>query len=263
MLNLWKKRTLIRELTVRELQQRYRGSFLGGLWTFIVPLIMLFIYTFVFSYIFRARWQAGGPESPPGEFALILFAGLTPFNIFSEVANRSPQLVVNVPNYVKKVVFPLEVLPVVAVNVAVINSLVNIGLLVIGSLVVYHKVSPILYFLPLVYVPVILLCLGVGWLLASLGVYIRDIAQGIGLVVQIILFTSPVFYSIDFVPAFIKPVYVLNPLTFIITSFRKVLLWGETISMLEWLMWSAALFIFAWLGLFWFVRTKRGFADVL
>jgi lipopolysaccharide transport system permease protein len=140
---------------------------------------------------------------------------------------------------------------------------VNVVLLVLGSLLVYHKVSTTIFLLPLVYVPLILLTLGISWLLASLGVYIRDIAQGIGLLVQIILFTSPVFYSVDLVPSFIKPVYSINPLTFIITAFRKVILWGESLPLLQWFVWSAILFAFAWLSYFWFMRTKRGFADVM
>jgi lipopolysaccharide transport system permease protein len=261
--SLWRCRALIWSLTKRELSQRYRGSFLGALWTFIVPLFMLLIYTFVFGVVFKARWQVDGPETPTGEFALILFAGLTPFNLFSEVANRSPNLIVNMTTYVKKVVFPLEILPVVAVGAALINSFVNVGLLVIANLIIMHSFSWAIIFLPLAYVPLLLLCLGVGWFLSSLGVYVRDVAQGIGIVVQILFFLTPIVYPITAVPPALQPILSINPLTFIADSFRQSVLWGQQLHWKALAAWTIALAIFAAAGFAWFLKTRKGFADVL
>ncbi len=260
---LWRYRALIWSLTRRELSQRYRGSFLGALWTFIVPLFMLLIYTFVFGVIFKARWQVSGPETPTGEFALILFAGLTPFNLFSEVANRSPNLIVNVTTYVKKVVFPLEILPVVAVGAALINSFVNVLLLIIANLILMHTFSWAIIFLPLAYVPLLLLCLGVGWFLSSLGVYVRDIATGIIIVVQILFFLTPIVYPISAVPAGLQPILSINPLTFIADSFRQSVLWGQPLHWMALAAWTVILALFAAAGFAWFLKTRKGFADVL
>ncbi|MGH2523460.1 MAG: ABC transporter permease, partial [Anaerolineales bacterium] len=167
--HLWGFRDLIRQLVKRELGQRYQGSYLGFLWSFIVPLLMLLIYTFVFSVIFKSRWATTTEEARLGEFALTLFAGLAPFSVFSEVVNRAPNLILGVPNYVKKVVFPLEILPVVVLCASLFNSLISVGILLLGSLIFLGFISPAVVWLPLAYVPLALLCLGLGWLLASLG----------------------------------------------------------------------------------------------
>jgi len=261
--SLWHYHSLIVELVKRELSQRYRGSFLGVLWTFIVPLFMLSIYTFVFGVVFKARWQVNGPETPTGEFALILYAGLTPFNLFSEVANRSPSLIVNMTNYVKRVVFPLEILPVVTVGAALVNSLINVGLLIIANLLITHTFSLALVFLPLAYIPLLLFCLGVSWFLASLGVYIRDIAQGIVIAVQILFFLTPIVYPITSVPAGLQPVLAVNPLTFIADSFRQAVLWNQELHWKALLAWTLVMGLFALLGYAWFMKTRKGFADVL
>lgn len=261
---LWRHRHLMRQITARELTQRYQGSYLGILWSFIIPLIMMAVYTFVFSVVFKARWRSDATtEASMGEFALTLFAGLTAFNVFAEVVNRAPTLILGVPNYVKKVVFPLEILPVVSVASAVINSLISAGLVVIGSLLLLHKVSATLVLLPLAYLPLIFLTLGLGWFLASLGVYIRDVAQIIGIGVQMLFFMSPVFYPVSAVPVAIRPILQLNPLTPILESFRQVLLWGEPLYWGAWIAWTAGTFVFALFGYAWFAGTKKGFADVM
>jgi lipopolysaccharide transport system permease protein len=260
--NLWHHRDLIQQMTRREVGQRYRGSYLGVLWSFITPLVMLLIYTFVFSVIFKARWRVE-VETPPAEFALTLFAGLAAFNVFSEVVSRAPTLIVSVPNYVKKVVFPLEILPVVVLGSALVNSLISVGLLLVGALLFLGTVSATVLLLPLVYVPLIFLCLGLGWFLASLGVYIRDVGQGIGLTVQMLFFLSPVFFPPSAAPEFLRPVFYLNPLTVILTGFRETLLWGQVLDWLPWAVWTTLTALLAVAGYAWFIRTKKGFADVL
>jgi homopolymeric O-antigen transport system permease protein len=261
--NLWQHRDLIVRLTSQEVGQRYRGSYLGVVWSFITPILMLSVYAFVFSGIFQPRWGQAAGTSQPGEFVLILFAGLIPFGVFSEVINRAPSLVLNTPNYVKKVVFPLEVLPVVAAGSAVVNSLISSMILLVASLVLLHQVSPTVVLLPLAYVPLVLLTLGLGWFLASLGVYIRDIGQAIGVVTQVLFFLSPIFYPVSAVPVHLQLILHVNPLTAILGGFRRTMLWG---AMPVWETWAALTLgtaVVAQLGYAWFMQTKKGFADVM
>ena len=260
--SLWSHRNLIGQLIRREVGQRYRGSYLGILWSFITPLLMLMIYTFVFSVIFKSSWQPGS-ETPIGEFALTLFAGLAAFNLFSEVVNRAPTLILIVPNYVKKVVFPLEILPIVAVGSALVNSLIAVCMVVIGRLFLMGRFSPTILLLPLPYLSLCLLSLGLGWFLASLGVYIRDIGSGISIIVQMLFFLSPVFYPVDAVPEFYRRVILINPLTSILTEFRQSLLWGEVFDLQAWGLWLVFTVLFAMFGYIWFMKTKKGFADVM
>ena len=261
--SLWQSRRLTWALTSRELKQRYRGTYLGGIWPVINPLIMLVIYTFVFSYVFKARWPNINTANSNWEFALILFAGLVPFNFFSEVCNRSPMLMINAANYVKKVVFPLEILPVVTVLVAAFNAIINILVLFAGSVILLKTVSPTIYQLVLIFPVLVLLNLSLCWIISALGVYVRDISHAIIFFVQLLMFVSPVFYSPDIIPARFQTLYQLNPLTFIITSFRQTILWGENINWLLWIVWLVILLITSILSYQIFLRAKRGFADVL
>jgi len=262
--SLYRNRELIWNLIKRELKSTYQASFLGGLWTIILPLLMLLIYTFVFSVVFQAKWStSGGQESSQGEFALILFAGLTPFNFFSMVITRSPTLILTVPNYVKKVVFPLEILPVVIVGAAFITSLINVGLILVGRLLVFHSLPIMVLLLPLIYIPLILITLGLAWFLSSLGVFVRDINQAIPVLVQILFFVSPVFYSIDSVPDTLRFLIILNPLSSIIEGFRRILICNEFI---DWGIWGVATLISALVaivGFAWFSATKKAFSDVM
>lgn len=263
--NLYKNRELILSMTKREIQSTYQGSFLGVLWTLILPLMMLLIYTFVFSVVFQAKWASTGAaqQTPRGEFALILFAGLTPFNLFSLVINRAPGLVLAVPNYVKKVIFPLEILPVIVTGSALFTSFINVGLILIGSLLVYHYIPLSIWMLPFAYIPLLLLTLGLAWFLSSFGVFVRDVGQAIGVIVQILFFMTPIFYSADSVPPSLKIIVVLNPLSYIIDSFRRTLIWNKSI---DWPMWgiiTLIAFVVAVLGYAWFSATKKGFADVM
>jgi len=261
--DLWKHRDLIRELIKRELNQRYRGSYLGLAWSVVNPLVMLLVYTFVFSLFLKVRWQAAGEQTPTQEFALIIFAGLIPFTIFSEVLNKSTTLIVSVPNYVKKVVFPLEVYPIVLLGAAFLTSLISVVLVVIGNLVLMRAISKTIYLLPLAYLPLIFLSLGLGWFFSSLGVYVRDIAQGMPVAIQILLFMSTIFYPASAVPQSIKFLFDLNPLTTIVESFRQVLLWGNPIPWARWGFWTGLTAILAIVGYYWFMSTKKGFADIL
>lgn len=263
MSNLWRHRDLILQLTIREISARYKGTYLGVLWSLLTPLVMLSVYTVVFSMIFHVRWREVDTTRNPGHFTFALFAGLIPFSVFSEVVTRAPSLILSTPNYVKKVVFPLEVLPVVIVGASVVHSLISVVLLVIAMGLFWGFLSSTLFLLPLVYIPLICLCLGLSWLLASLGVYVRDIGQSIGLVVQMLFFLSPIFFPVTAAPESLRTIFYLNPLTWILDAFRQVVLWGEPLKWEAWSVLTAGAAILAWLGYLWFTKTKRGFADVM
>lgn len=260
--NLWKHRQLIVELTRREISQQYQGSFFGFMWSILAPLSTLLIYTFVFSVVFKARWP-GQVETSLGAYAVILFAGITPFNVFSMVASRAPGLILGVPSYVKKVVFPIEMMPVVVLGSALFTSLINIVLIILANYLFLHKYSAAIIFLPMAYLPLIFLCLGIGWFLASLGVYIRDIGQGVAIVLQMLFFLSPIFYPIEAVPDTLQKIIMVNPLTLIVTFFRQILIWNMPLPWVSWALVTIAAFVFALLGYVWFMKTKKGFADVL
>jgi len=247
----------------RDIGQRYRGSYLGLLWSIINPLLMLLIYTFVFSVVFKARWQSSEVDAGIGEYAITLFAGLVPFNLFSEVMNRSPMIVLNYPNYVKKVVFPLEVLVVVIVGAATITSFISLGILVLVNLILAKTIMPTIIFIPLIYLPLQLLALGLGWFLASLGVYIRDIGQGIAVVMQLLLFATPVLYPATSIPAKYSIIIKINPLAMIVNDFRNLLLWGQLFPIKEWFFWLIISIIISITGYVWFMGTKKGFPDVM
>jgi len=261
-LHFVERRELIRQFILREVQQRYRGSYLGILWAMITPLLRLVIYTFVFSVIFKARWRGSEPESFM-DFALILFSGLIAFSMFSECATRAPRLIIGNRNYVKKVVFPLEILPVSAVGSAFIHSLISLGIVVAGLLISSGRLHWTLLYLPLVYLPLVAFALGVSWLLASLGVFVRDIGNFVGVAVQLLFFLTPIFYPISAVPAAVRPLWRLNPLGTIIENFRQVVIWGLPP---DWL-WLGVATLFSGLvmlgGYMWFMKIKRAFADVI
>jgi lipopolysaccharide transport system permease protein len=260
---LWAQRELIVRLTLQEIGQRYQGSMLGVAWSLLTPAIMLTVYTLVFSVVFQARWGTTGTPLRPAEFALTLFAGLIPFGLLVEVANRAPSLVLASPNYVKKVVFPLEILPVVATGSALVQSLVGFAVLLAAHLVLAGRLSPTVALLPVAYVPLVLLVLGIGWALASLGVYLRDIGHAVGVATHVLLFLSPVFYPADAVPGTLRSLLHANPLTTVLDGFRRVVLWGM---LPEWGPWAAVTLgsaAVALAGYAWFMQTKKGFADVM
>ena len=249
-------------MTRRDITQRYKGSYWGILWAVINPLLMLVIYTFVFSVVFNARWRPD-EEMSKGEFAITLYAGLIAFNFFSEAINRSTGAILQFPSYVKKVVFPLEILVVVITGTALVNSLINIGVFLVASLLLLGKISPMVIFLPLLYIPLILLVLGGGWLLSSLGVYVRDIGQVVSVVTTVLFFMTPIFYPATAVPGRMQLIMKINPLAMIVENFRDVLVWSQMFSLKEWAIWTILLAILALLGYVWFINTKKGIADVL
>lgn len=260
-------RVLIWQFARRDVLARYRGSLLGLGWSFLTPLLMLGIYTFVFREVFNARWPAGGRggfvEDSNVNFALQVYAGLIMFNLFAEVVTRAPRLVVDQPNLVKKVVFPLEILPWSAILAGVFHMLVNLAVLAAAVLLAHGGLPVTILALPFVIVAFLPLLLGLTWLLASLGVYLRDSSQLVGMAITPLMFFSPVFYPVQSLSQRWQPILELNPLTLPIEQLRRVLLDGLWPDWLALLWYTALSVIVAWLGARWFAATRKGFADVL
>ncbi|WP_353361817.1 ABC transporter permease [Acidovorax sp. FG27] len=247
----------------REVVGRYKGSAMGLLWSLINPLMMLVIYTFVFSVVFKAKWHAGDAAEPRSQFAILLFAGMIVQAFFAEVLNRSPQLIVANANYVKKVVFPLEVLVAVVTLAALFHTVISVGVLLLAYAVVHEGLQWTAVFLPLVFLPLAMLSMGCGWVISSLGVFARDIGQIVGVLTTVLMFLSPIFFPVSALPPSIQPWMQLNPLTFIIEQTRAVLIFGQ---LPDWSgLASYAFFasMAAWAGYAWFQKTRKGFADVL
>lgn len=256
-----RQRALIWQFARRDVLARYRGSLLGLGWSFLTPLLMLAVYTFVFRIVFKARWGTGGSDD--FEFALQVYAGLIVFGLFAEVVSRAPRLVLDHPNLVKKVVFPLEILPWVAVLAGLFHLVLNLVVLLAAAAYTRGSQPLTIVALPLVLVPLVPLLLGLGWFLAGLGVFLRDVGQITSLVVSLLMFLSPVFYPVSGVPERWQPLLLANPLTPVIEQLRRVVLDGL------WPEWSQLALhliiagVFAWAGARWFAATRKGFADVI
>ncbi|CDZ76237.1 Teichoic acid translocation permease protein TagG [Legionella massiliensis] len=259
--SLWRNRGLILSLAKRDVQSRYRGSVLGLFWSFFQPILMLAVYTFVFSIIFNARWGNGSGSKM--EFALILFAGLIVFNLFSECISRAPSLIISHTNYVKKVVFPLEILPWVSLCSALFQLVMNLSVWLLFYMLFFGMPLGTLIFLPMIILPVALIIMGLMWIFASLGVYLRDMGQMIGIIITVMMFLSPIFYPISIIPAEYQFLLNLNPLVPFIEGIRDVLYWGHIPAFVPYLNYFAFSFVFASLGFAWFQKTRKGFADVL
>lgn len=259
--SLWRNHSLIRALVHREVVGRYRGSVLGLFWSFFNPVLMLLIYTLVFSVVFKMRWNVASDSKT--EFAMVLFPGLIIFTLFSECLNRAPGLILSNPNYVKKVIFPLEILPCVALGSAIFHGGVSLCVWLIAYLLLFGVPHLSIVLIPLVLLPLLLIILGISWFLASLGVYLRDVTQFMGMVTTVLMFLSPIFYPVDAFPEKYRSLLFLNPVTLAIEQTRDVLFWGRAPDLLMYIMYLLGGALIAWCGFAWFQKTRRGFADVL
>jgi lipopolysaccharide transport system permease protein len=260
--SLWHNRHLIWQMIRRDVAARYQGSIIGVAWSFVTPLLMLMVYTFVFSVIFKARLGAGGNESRV-DFALSLFAGLTVFGFFSEVVHQAPKQVISNRNYVKRVMFPLEILSWVTLGSGLVRSLISLTILLLAQLLIHQSLVWTVVLFPLVLLPLIFASLGIAWFLAALGVYLRDIGQITTVFTSMLMFLSAIFYPVSALPKRIQPWLRLNPLLVTIDESRNVLLRGN---LPDWNWLGIALVIgvaIAFGGFWWFQKTRKGFADVL
>jgi len=255
--------SLIAILVYREIVGRYRGSLLGILWSLITPLFMLAVYTFAFGFVFQARWGGAEGSASTGSFALNLFAGLIVFQIFAEVINRAPSLILTNQNYVKKVIFPLEILAPVALGSALFHAVVSFIVLLVVIPFVFDGIPVTALMLPLVLIPLSILVLGLSWFLASFGVYVRDVSQSLGTIVTACLFLSPVFYPITVLPEWAHFWIRLNPITIPVEQSRNVLIHGIVPDLSIMALYTVVALAFATLGYLWFQKTRKGFADVL
>lgn len=252
---------LIRQLTRREIASRYRGSFLGCLWAFLHPVVMLTVYTIVFRGAFGMRWGREGESAL--DFGLLLFSGLIVHALFSESVHRAPYLIVNHSNYVKKIVFPLEILVWTSLGAALFHAGMSALVLILFYGLLHHSLHWTMLFLPLLLLPLTLVTVGISWVLASAGVFLKDIGQASGPVTTVMLFLSPVFYPVSALPESYQTLLYANPLTFLITQAQDILIWGKAPSWVGIGVYCAYGYLIAWLGLLWFQRTRKAFADVL
>jgi lipopolysaccharide transport system permease protein len=251
---------LVLSLARRELAARYRGSVLGIVWAVLNPIVMIAIFTFIFAGIFKARFNDNGTK---WDYALYLFCGLLPWNAFQESLQLSASTIVSHANLVKRVVFPLETLPVAQSLAAIGSQLFGTTALLLAVIVIRQELHATFLLLPLVLIPQLIATLGVAWLLASLGVFLRDIVQGITLVLMAWMYLTPILYPENMVPAQYKVYINLNPFTPLIRNYRRLLLdgvapdWG---GLLYFLVFALVSFFF---GYWWFARTRKNFADVI
>jgi lipopolysaccharide transport system permease protein len=261
--SIWRNRSLINQLVRREVIGRYRGSVLGVAWSFFNPVLMLLVYTFVFSVVFKTRWGVGEGNESHASFAVILFVGMIVHGLFAEVANRAPALILSNVSYVKRVVFPLEVLPLVAMGSALFHASISLIVLFLAQLILTHQLPWTLILFPILLAPLILGILGVAWFVASLGVYVRDIGQTMGIITSVMMFLAPVFYPVTALSGPYQLLLYLNPITFVIEEGRKVLLFGQLPNWGGWVIYTAVSIGAAWGGFLWFQKSRKGFADVV
>jgi len=250
----------------RDMVARYRGSTMGLAWTFLVPLIMLAIYTFMFGTVFQMRWAAEGaaPETNGSlGFALTLFIGLITHSYVTEVITRAPSIIVSNANMVKRLVFPLQIFPVMVVYTALIQYFISLLIFLGFQLFVTGTVSIGTFWLPVILLPLTILLCGISWFIAGASVYFRDIGQLMGLLATMLLFMSPIFYPVSRLPENLWPVFLLNPLTFIIEQSRVVVFSNSFPDFSGLLIYYGVAIAIAIAGFAAFQRMRRGFADVL
>lgn len=259
--SFWRNRQLIKALVEREVIGRYKGSYLGILWSFFNPLLMLVIYTFVFSVVFRSHWATNNDSKT--EFALVLFAGLIVFNFFAESSRASASIILSNINYVKKIIFPLEVLPLVTICSALFHMVISL-IVWLFFYVIFLGVPPATIFLfPIAIAPLIMCVLGISYFLAATGVYLRDTAQIVDISVTALLFLSPVFFPLSSLPQLYQTIMKFNPLAISIETARDILIWDELPSGDVYLLYLLLSALTLFLGFAWFQKTRKGFADVL
>lgn len=250
------------QMSKREILGRYKGSVMGLAWSLFNPILMLTVYTFFFSVVFKSRWGVGNTGGHV-DFAVVLFVGLIVHGLFAECISRSPTMITGNTNYVKKIIFPLEIFPWIALGSALFHSAISIAVLMILQFILTGTMPWTVILFPLIITPLCFVIMGGSWLLASVGVYVRDISQAIGLLTSVMMFLSPVFFPVSTLSQKMQSIVMINPLTLIIEESRKVLLFGEIPNWSGLTVYWIFSFVVAWVGFWWFQKTRKGFADVL
>jgi lipopolysaccharide transport system permease protein len=249
-------------LTQRELSQRYRGTALGAVWPFLYSGLLLVMFTFVFSLILKVKWSQG-PDAKPYESALMIFAGLVPYLFVSEIITRASTCITSVPNFVKKVKFPLELLPIVVVSSAAVLAFINCLILMLAVLVLWQGLPSTVFFLPLLLVPLLFFATGIAYLFGALGVFFKDLAQVSPLISQLLMFLAPVCYPISIVPPVFADAININPITWFVVVFRDLTLNGATLSFSSWISHTVTYALFTFVSYQIFNRLRKSFADLL
>lgn len=255
--------SLVRQLIQRDIVGRYRGSIGGLLWTFLNPLLMLLVYTFVFSVVFKSRWGGAGGELGNWDFAINLFCGLIVFNIWSESVNRSTSLITSQSNFVKRVVFPLDLLAWVPIGTALFNAIIGLALLAVVILWKVHALPWTIVLTPLVILPCVLITLACVWFVSSISVYVRDVQQVVLLLTTAVMFLSPLFFPIEAIPEKYRPILAFNPLGVLIGEMRKVVVQGQLPDFVVIVQLIIGGLVACWLSRMWFRKAKSGFSDIL
>lgn len=259
---MWQHRHLAAQLVKRDVMGRYRGSILGLVWSFLHPLFMLLVYLFVFGVVFRIKWGID-PQTGDKEFGVILFSGLILHALLAECLVRSPGIIVTNTQFVKKVVFPLEVFSLMIVSTAFFHFCIGFGLLLVFNTLAHGTVHATMLLAPVIVMPLVFLALGLSWFLASIGVFIRDVGQITGILATVLLFLCPIFYPLEAVPEQVRWLLYFNPLTLIVGEFREIVIFGRMPSWQGLLAYYVIALVFMRAGYLWFLRTRRAFADVL
>jgi lipopolysaccharide transport system permease protein len=259
--SLWRNRHLIYQMTKRDIAVRYRGSAIGMTWFAIHPVLMLSVYTVIFGLVLKSRWA--GHSGNMSEFALTLFAGLIFYNFFSDCINKAPSVVIANTNYVKKIIFPLEILPVITLLSALFQCAIACAVWLIFYIALIGMPSATMLYLPLIIAPLAAAALGCAWILAACGVYLKDIVHLVVLFSSVLLFLSPVFYPLSAIPPAYQPLMMFNPLTMTIESARHVMLTATTPQWDLLGIYGVCALGIAWLGYAMFQTSRKGFADVL
>lgn len=257
---MWARRDVFWELTKRDVEGRYSGSFFGLLWSFFNPLLMLGVYTLAFRELLGMRW----PNQESGaDFSLMIFCGMLVHSLMADCLARAPGVIISQSNLVKRVIFPLSILPCVMVTSALFNALLSVVVLLIFALISQGSIHFTVLYLPIVFAPYILLLCGVSWFMASLGVFVRDISQIAGVLSSVLMFLSPVFYPATNLHEPYRDWIAFNPLTLIIEQTRQLVLFGHPPDWHALGIYTLAALAVMFFGYFWFQRTRDGFADVL
>lgn len=259
-LSFWRHRGLLHQLIKRDILARYKRSSMGVLWVILSPLLMLAMYTVVFGVILQVRW--------PGVdnclmYSLILYIGLTVFNFFAECLSAAPNLIASKSHLVKKIIFPLEIYPLVPIGSACFFALINTFLSCIYCYFVLSTVHLTVLLLPVLYLPLVFLTLGLSWFFSSLGVFLSDVEHAMRFLLRIAIYLSPVFYSIKKIPAKFQSYLFINPLTYIIEQAREMMVFGVLPELSSFLVYFSFCIGFSYLGFCWFQVTRTEFAELL
>lgn len=250
---LWVRRSLVGELTRQELRSRFVGSILGLAWLLLHPVALLGVYLLVFGVL------RGGSL----EFVARLYVGILVFGVFSETVTRAPRLVLSRPNYVTKVVFPLEVLPLPGLAVGLVAFAAGLLVLVAFHGICLDGIRGTTLAVPALLLPLVMLTLGVAWFVSSVGVFLRDTHEVVRVLVQLLFFLSPVIWTVEDVPEHLRVYALANPLAVVIEWIRGATAHGMLPAAWSWTAFTAVCFLVMCLGHAWFRKTRIGFADVL